>query len=115
MALKWIQQNIKYFGGDPNSVTVFGESAGGVSVHLLTLSPLSKGLYHRAISQSGGPTDPWVTSPNTYRELAVKLNCNLNDLKEIITCFNDASTSDFMNALQNLSVVREKYLFKNIY
>ncbi|NXI30481.1 SASB hydrolase, partial [Sterrhoptilus dennistouni] len=52
-ALRWIQENIIHFGGDPGSVTIFGESAGGISVSALVLSPLAKGLFHRAISESG--------------------------------------------------------------
>jgi len=52
-ALKWVQRNISTFGGDPNNVTIFGESAGGRNVTSLLASPLSKGLFHRAISQSG--------------------------------------------------------------
>ncbi|XP_053305624.1 fatty acyl-CoA hydrolase precursor, medium chain-like [Spea bombifrons] len=52
-ALQWIRENIEDFGGDPESVTIFGESAGGVSVAALVLSPLSKGLFHRAIAESG--------------------------------------------------------------
>ncbi|NXG27812.1 SASB hydrolase, partial [Dromaius novaehollandiae] len=52
-ALQWIQENIINFGGDPGSVTITGESAGGVSVSALVLSPLAKGLFHKAISESG--------------------------------------------------------------
>ncbi len=51
-ALKWIQQNITAFGGDPGNVTIFGHSAGAASVAILTCSPLSKGLFHKAIIQS---------------------------------------------------------------
>ncbi len=52
-ALKWVQDNIANFGGNPDNVTIFGESAGGLNVYTLIASPLAKGLFHRAISQSG--------------------------------------------------------------
>src|SRR5690606_27382179 len=56
--LEWIKKNIAAFGGDPNKVTIFGESAGGIAVSMLCASPLGKGLFHGAISQSGGSFGP---------------------------------------------------------
>jgi para-nitrobenzyl esterase len=62
--LEWIINNIAAFGGDPNKVTIFGESAGGIAVSMLCASPLAKGLFHGAISQSGGSFGP--TRPTTF-------------------------------------------------
>lgn len=60
-ALQWIQKNISSFGGDPNNVTIFGFSAGGVSVHSLLTIPSAKGLFHKLISESGGGRDGVLT------------------------------------------------------
>ncbi len=62
--LKWIKKNIAQFGGDPDKITIFGESAGGISVSMLCASPLAKDLFSGAISQSGGSFGP--TRPVTY-------------------------------------------------
>jgi len=57
-ALRWVNRNIAQFGGDPDNVTVFGESAGGWCVSLLVATPMTDGLIHKAIGQSGGAFDP---------------------------------------------------------
>ena len=62
--LQWIERNIAAFGGDPRRVTIFGESAGGIAVSMLCASPLAKGLFHGAISQSGGSFGPVSKSPS---------------------------------------------------
>jgi len=64
-ALKWVKENAAAFGGDPDNVTIFGVSAGGVSVNALTTTPLANGLFHKAIVQSGGGREWMGRTPTT--------------------------------------------------
>ncbi|CAK1583667.1 unnamed protein product [Parnassius mnemosyne] len=87
MAMKWVQENIEFFGGDPERVTIFGESAGAVSVHLHMLSPASKGLFHRVIAQSGLALSPWALAKDPRErafELGRELGIDTNSTAELL-------------------------------
>nr|XP_023018318.1 venom carboxylesterase-6-like isoform X3 [Leptinotarsa decemlineata] len=76
MGLKWVQKNIKYFGGDPEKVTIFGQSAGGSSVAFQVMSKGSEGLFRAAIAQSGSNIVPWAYQ-RSYKTLAFKIGAAL--------------------------------------
>lgn len=75
MALKWIKENIRNFGGDPDNITVFGTSAGGSSVHYHLISEQSRGLFQRAIPMSGSALNySWAHHPRrNYAERIAKI------------------------------------------
>jgi para-nitrobenzyl esterase len=70
-ALQWVRRNVSAFGGDPGNVTIFGESSGGVSVLALLASPAARGLFHKAIVQSGGGWYPPSASAERAEELGL--------------------------------------------
>ncbi len=73
-ALKWVNENIENFGGDPNNVTIFGQSGGGAKVNTLMMTPSAQGLFHKAINQSGAIRGTMVTKEVTQQVGAELLN-----------------------------------------
>ncbi|XP_078256834.1 fatty acyl-CoA hydrolase precursor, medium chain-like isoform X2 [Rhinoraja longicauda] len=99
-ALQWVQANIGSYGGDPRSVTIFGESAGGISVSLLLVSPLASGLFHRAISESGTALlksffnkDPMSSA----QMVANKTGCGMDTSQELVNCLRSRSEEEMLN------------------
>ncbi|XP_053551004.1 fatty acyl-CoA hydrolase precursor, medium chain [Bombina bombina] len=104
-ALQWIQENIEAFGGDPQTVTIFGESAGGVSVAAHVLSPLSKGLFHRAISESGVAIMPSLVTTKA-EELIYFRNFIANssgcDTDEVVGCLKRKTEEEILTIAKSM-------------
>ncbi|XP_078056857.1 uncharacterized protein LOC144481213 [Mustelus asterias] len=105
--LQWIKHNIQNFGGDPSSVTLFGHGAGGLAVGYLLLSPLTRGLFHRAISSSGNALVPgFIAKPGdnhadplvASRELAKALDCPIDENVKMVECLRTKPVESLLNA-----------------
>ncbi|XP_077423293.1 cocaine esterase [Vanacampus margaritifer] len=106
-ALHWIQKHIANFGGDPASVTVFGESAGGVSVSLLLLSPLSNGLIHRAIAESGTAAMDALVSNDPLQIAQVVANasgCSIESTQAITSCLRNVDIDALLTLAQDPTI-----------
>ncbi|GCB68184.1 hypothetical protein scyTo_0000838 [Scyliorhinus torazame] len=105
--LQWIKHNIQNFGGDPSSVTLFGHGAGGLAVGYLQLSPLTRGLFHRAISSSGNALVPgFIAKPGGYysdpllasQELAKALDCPTDRNAKLVECLQTKPVESLLDA-----------------
>ncbi|XP_040580554.1 LOW QUALITY PROTEIN: acetylcholinesterase [Lepeophtheirus salmonis] len=104
MALQWVKNNIEEFGGDPDKITIFGESAGGCSVALHLLSPLSRNLFSQAIMQSASALVPWgvITKKESIirgRRLAEMMSCPYDEknTKAMIECLRQKDATEMVN------------------
>nr|XP_042897564.1 neuroligin-4, X-linked-like [Parasteatoda tepidariorum] len=101
-ALHWVQDNIAEFGGDPNNVTAFGQGHGAACINLLMLSPMAKGLFHRAILQSGSALCPWAIAKDAIahtQRLAKYLLCPIHESMALIECLRKRSLEDIMSVM----------------
>ena len=120
MALEWVNANIEYFGGNSDSVTIFGESAGSLSVALHLLSPLSNGLFQRAIIQSGEALNPaWapISQKNALKYahlLAKELNCDLEDTEIKFKCMQEKNVDEILGLMRNYFFIQSFYTIKSL-
>ncbi|XP_050307837.1 juvenile hormone esterase-like isoform X2 [Anthonomus grandis grandis] len=98
LALKWVQNNIKNFLGDPNNVTIFGNSAGAASVHFLVLSPMAKGLFQKALCQSGSALSSWAYGYKMVDQLTEALNLDKVSDKDLFNYLTNAPAEEIFRA-----------------
>ena len=99
VALRWVAANIASFGGDPSRITAFGESAGGISLHLHLVAPGSAGLFHAVLSESGFPTAiPQATALELADKYASYAGCAGGSAASILTCLRAASLANLTKA-----------------
>ena len=106
-ALRWVKRNIASFGGDPDSVTITGYSAGAWSVSLHMVSPMSKGLFHRAIVSSGSATfqEPLPTHQKYLaKKQAELLGCPTDTVGNMLVCLNTKTAEEFAETVDKFFV-----------
>lgn len=105
MALRWVKSNIHNFLGDSNNITIFGLSAGSAAVQYLLLSPLSKGLFHKAIMQSGSAFNLWASGHQKNDVYAQLLNLKTTEERNILQNLHEFSVEELLNFQEKLNEV----------
>ncbi|KAF2898714.1 hypothetical protein ILUMI_07459 [Ignelater luminosus] len=105
MALKWVKRNISQFCGDPDNVTIFGQSSGSASVQCLMLSPMAKGLFHKAIMQSGTALDYWTRGKPSAPLVAGVLHLDAANEQEILKTLQSMSVEELFKLQERIPQV----------
>lgn len=104
LALKWIQENIFFFGGDPNRVTISGQSAGAMSTTAHLASPMSRGLFHRVIAMSGSSAAQWEVPEHQLslvEKLASTFDCMNESIELTISCLRTLPASKIATTVEH--------------
>lgn len=107
MALRWVHDNIKSFGGDQKKITLVGLSAGGASVHYHYLSPMSAGLFQNGISFSGTALVCWAQTENPLekaKKLGALMGCPTDSPKDMVKCLKSRPGRVLVQATENFMV-----------
>lgn len=115
-ALRWIKRNIRHFGGDPKKITVFGQSAGGVSAHLHMFTPLHKDVVQGVIAQSGTAFSRWALIPlkdiqDHSSSLADIVGCKKESNEDMVKCLKALQGADIMKAMPALNERKRSHSF----
>ncbi|XP_050676415.1 juvenile hormone esterase-like [Leptidea sinapis] len=112
-ALRWVQENIGYFKGDPDNVTVFGQGSGGIAAIYLTMSESTKGLFHKIISESGAPFSPRSFDHEplaTASQVAKSLSLKTLDPKALLKLYSETPVAKVEEAIEKQMHAKSVFL-----
>ncbi|CAH1789192.1 unnamed protein product [Owenia fusiformis] len=108
LALHWVKENIARFGGDPERITIFGESAGAASVTIQAFSPQNKGLFQRVIAQSGSLLSSWAfnlgDSGPSVKDMGenIHVGCTNSSMSDLVECLRGVDANQLFSASESV-------------